>query len=760
MAADTNPLAALPPPVADSIFSRLPLPALGAASLACAAWRSLPYQHGLPESLPIQSAAGILSAPGCLQRCRWAALVAVTRSACHSLTPQPLLLPLLAPPPPQHDSNVRSIRVSSSNDALWPVLAAALCRHRLPALRELHLQHSSQTDAAQLVQLRSILQVHVCVWRAAGWFGVAAGPHPCLHCSCPALAQVQGPGCALHLALTDKASLQALLPLLPIQGLASLELNVPFLADGMDALLLRAATIQASALHDCDDSSQQHQQHYQRLCVSVWVCAWSGCPGVALQDALHLHTRLQQVPRCVMTGCEAIKVANAADVAALQQLAGLEALGIVFVGKQQQHYAVAAEDGGEDAGSMAAGLAAALRAGSSGLRQLNLRGSPSCGWGLAPGLAQHPLAGLTSITKLSLLKDFSPQPLPLQEVAQLVQLQELALERVQLGSCDELACLGALTSLRVLSLVLTVQADELLDSQGPASQPWEEQAAAEAVADSLGQLALRRGDACWCCRRVFDAGACAADLHAQVCACSAGVTTSPALIQWDWMRRLSRLETAWLQVRGWVSCLCLSLPLPVFACCCSECASAHRSPLLTRPPTQVPHIDLACLPSSLVELDAQQPHDAATCSITCDARGVCLPNLRLLVLPRPLVQGAAGGNDEDSDEETDSDSDEALAVRLHHEAGLLLAIVGGCAQLRELELMQWAPPPAALLAAATELADLRRLSCCAVDVESPDEVVRQCAAAREALRLRPCGVAVQEQLVLSSYPWSRVLAAR
>jgi DNA-binding transcriptional regulator YbjK len=52
-----------------------------------------------------------------------------------------------------------SVHTISSMDKLWPRYAAALAQQRLPALRELHMQHSSNTDVSLLEQLRTILQV-------------------------------------------------------------------------------------------------------------------------------------------------------------------------------------------------------------------------------------------------------------------------------------------------------------------------------------------------------------------------------------------------------------------------------------------------------------------------------------------------------------------------------------------------------------------------------------------------------------------------
>lgn len=120
-----HPLLSLPQHVLDAVFSHLSPPALAICSLVCSAWRDLPYEH-LPCKLFVQQgpqAEGILAAG--LHRCR----------------------------------NLHTIAVSSSKDPVWPRFAAALAQQQLPSLRELHIQHSSQTDAAHLEQLRTILQV-------------------------------------------------------------------------------------------------------------------------------------------------------------------------------------------------------------------------------------------------------------------------------------------------------------------------------------------------------------------------------------------------------------------------------------------------------------------------------------------------------------------------------------------------------------------------------------------------------------------------
>jgi hypothetical protein len=55
--------------------------------------------------------------------------------------------------------NLQTICVASRNDSVWARFAAALAQQQLPSLRELHIKHSSHTDAAHLEQLRGILQV-------------------------------------------------------------------------------------------------------------------------------------------------------------------------------------------------------------------------------------------------------------------------------------------------------------------------------------------------------------------------------------------------------------------------------------------------------------------------------------------------------------------------------------------------------------------------------------------------------------------------
>jgi hypothetical protein len=204
---------------------------------------------------------------------------------------------------------------------------------------------------------------------------------------------------------------------------------------------------------------------------------------------------------------------------------------------------------------------------------------------------------------------------------------------------------------------------------------------------------------------------------------------------------------------------------------------------------QVPHLDLSCLPSSLVELDAQQPHDLTRASITCcNSCGIVLPRLRRLVLPQLLqpnvqaganhmddltsmlaadqVAGSSGQSDgsngvsqgyRGSDSASNDEGD--VQLQRHYEAALLLSIAQGCPELKELELVQWQPPSIAVLAAVQGLKWLKMIS--VVGPEGcADQLQQQVHAVRAQHNLRPVDVDLAEPLVLSSYPWSSVLAMR
>lgn len=163
----------------------------------------------------------------------------------------------------------------------------------------------------------------------------------------------------------------------------------------------------------------------------------------------------------------------------------------------------------------------------------------------------------------------------------------------------------------------------------------------------------------------------------------------------------------------------------------------------------------------------QQPHDLTRVSLT--ARGaVALPALRRAVLPLPLVPQAqaqqqvrqpgasssASGSDSDSDE---YDCELPSQEELHHNGRLVLALAAGCGELRELELVQWALPPAVTLAVAAALPRLRLL---AAEVPADAACAGALRAAVAALRGRRVKLDLQQRLVLSSFPWHRVLAMR
>jgi hypothetical protein len=447
---------------------------------------------------------------------------------------------------------------------------------------------------------------------------------------------------------------------------------------------------------------------------------------------------------------------------------------------------------------------------------------------LAASCMQHPLAALTGLTKLQLLKQLTIKPLPLGPIAHLTGLIELTVERLELQHPRELACLSTLTRLTRLSLVLDTTADALLQevrqrqwqldmftvmAAAAAAAEDEEKAAAQqkkvdevrqmlrgllieqhddpmqsAAAAAAGETAGERIEcsSCCCC---LDAGSAhsstaattaaagdtvvpltastaAGDVWQQVMQCPYSAVSSPALLDWRWLRQLQQLQVAWLQV---------------------------------------PHLDLACLPASLTELDVQQPHDLTTVSITCSSSsrgGVRLPSLKRLVLPRTVQvsrmaaaktngapsnaaeeggvqadddaaatatqQGASPadngltGASEDSSGCTDDDDEryckrdsELAALQLHHHATLLLELAVGCPELQELELVQWQLPLAAVLAAARQLRYLKLLSLLRPGSKADEGVLQQQLAAAKGGSVK---LKLQEQLVLSEYPWSSVLA--
>lgn len=158
-----------------------------------------------------------------------------------------------------------------------------------------------------------------------------------------------------------------------------------------------------------------------------------------------------------------------------------------------------------------------------------------------------------------------------------------------------------------------------------------------------------------------------------------------------------------------------------------------------------------------------------------------LPRLQRLVLPHLLqpdaptawLSGGGHGGCSDSDSSSgdydscDSGSSQQKLRQQHYKAALLLAIVGGCPDIKELELVQWQPPRAAVLAAGGQLQFLRLLS--VVDEATDDggggdaaaDLRAQLAAVRTQRGIKlAVDLQLQEFLVLSSFPWSSVLAMR
>jgi len=187
----------------------------------------------------------------------------------------------------------------------------------------------------------------------------------------------------------------------------------------------------------------------------------------------------------------------------------------------------------------------------------------------------------------------------------------------------------------------------------------------------------------------------------------------------------------------------------------SDRALAAAAAAVPPQPLQVPHLDLGCLPSSLVELDAQQPRDLTRVSITCSSStALSLPRLQRLVLPH-LLQACEhqalldpdvnmlAADTADSSSGCMDESDSSIELQRHQEAALLLSIVDGCPELKELELVQWQPCPAAVLAAVQHLRFLRLLSVVGPD-SNVDELQRLVETARAQGNMRAVDLQLQE----------------
>lgn len=255
------------------------------------------------------------------------------------------------------------------------------------------------------------------------------------------------------------------------------------------------------------------------LTVGVWVCCWGGCPGLPLACAEELHRRLGPS----LVALESVNCTGPADIIRLAAIvpsltslgfnlegysSGGPEAGAPVVGAADGAGAAASEGAGAAGGVGAAGGAGASRAlqlarvttAATALRRLTIHGSPPTGWDLDSGfIGMHGLGSdnsnrldggscggsgrggsvatlqraghcgrplpLAALTKLSLVRDWSPAPLPLAPLLAWGRLDdslaELTLERSCLRAPGELRMLGTLRALRCLTLTLTVEPQEL-----------------------------------------------------------------------------------------------------------------------------------------------------------------------------------------------------------------------------------------------------------------------------------------------------------
>jgi hypothetical protein len=125
----------------------------------------------------------------------------------------------------------------------------------------------------------------------------------------------------------------------------------------------------------------------------------------------------------------------------------------------------------------------------------------------------------------------------------------------------------------------------------------------------------------------------------------------------------------------------------------------------------------------------------------------------------PVASSYGDTDAADSDSGSDYDDASVSVVQQHYEAALMLCVIQGCPELKELELVQWQPPAVVICKAAQHLRSLQVLSLVA-GVEFTEDCQQQVAGLRAQHGLKPLDMQLQEPLVLSSYPWSSVLAVR
>ena len=425
----------------------------------------------------------------------------------------------------------------------------------------------------------------------------------------------------------------------------------------------------------------------KRCTTGLWVCCWGGCSGLPLEAAQELHAQLTSRlgPNCLL-GLESINCRQRDQALQLARFQGVTSLGFNFPVVSHEEWLRGSEEPWGSGGVAAAGGFRGLGGGGGGvlegledwgsgqgfdlrplqclgfaLRQLSICGAPKEGWG-PPVSGELALGSLTQLTKLSLRKDWGDSPLGLGGVAMLTQLRELHLERGVFRD-SELAGLSALTQLTLLYLVIRPKE---AGADNPVLQNAELAAAFGAdVYDLEGEEEdLVKGDI----EAVSSIQQLGRFRKREILACL-GIDWGPPLeMNTSWLKPLTNLSTAWLEV---------------------------------------PSLNLAHLPTSLRELDAQKYSDADVTRVTCTA-ALELPQLRQLSLPRH-ADGQTRGQ----------------------RAAVVEAVAAGCPLLQKLDLLGWELPARSVGRAVADLPWLQLLG-----MKQPMGVRRREreAALREAVR--------------------------
>jgi hypothetical protein len=626
--------------------------------------------------------------------------------------------------------------------------------------------------------------------------------------------------CRLWLALTDGPSLEALVPLLPWQQLVHLDLNMICLASAAApdiSMLVQAAIRQlaaranaldvhqvqgatwdgssssssisgghkigrAAAASSCQsiDAQQQrqpwHQEGFNDFTVGLWISNYLGATGLPAQNAIDIWQKLRSVG-CQLSNCSHIQCYGPSDLQPLGQLVGLKGLGLKFYGhvtQQQPDGSAASHQEGLDPWQHTIAALDAVTELKESLEELTIDGCCPPGSSSGPCIAQldqlqlcqaeaevqtqhwqHPFASLAGLTKLALLKQWTGTPVTLCPLASLTSLQELVVECEEVNSCTELCCLGNLQQLKVLRLFLRKDARTILasrQSSRPKEQPGGQQepassspssaaaampAAAPAAAATAaamtgamtGATVNSMGHCCACCCQgssVENISLKDAVMLVSSCPCAQDINC-PVLLDWSWLKLLQQLEKVWLRV---------------------------------------PHLDLACLPSRLVELEMRPLDEMTEVSLTINGGSwrddgassshsyMCkssssgssaqlhLPRLKELTLAHPLVLAKrtwsadtafimrAAAVADDGDDGGAGNGGEGRSqdiLQMHHNSLLLLALAAGCPELRILDLVRWLLPTDIIVTAVRQLRHLSRLFMCPPDIVEEEQLKQQLA---------------------------------